>query len=262
MFTIFVLCHLLANVYARLVSFEQLATIPHGWKPSNYPPLEQNLKLDIYISPASDGELEQMVLSRSIPGDARYGIHLELNEIIEMQKPPPDITIRIAKWLKEAGIEDIEWEPLQASFHSTISQAESLLNTTFQTFEDERGNVIVRALSYSIPSDLVNSVEMIQPTTRFPQARWPSETRSKKRAIRERQAAVNFSNCSQFVSPSCLRKLYKIGDAHIKPNIKNTLAVISFDFDYAQYSDLTHFQKKFAPWVVGHNYTWTSIDGQ
>lgn len=251
------------GVNAQSVVFERLAEAPVGWTALDTIAPDQEAQFDIYVAPARFDRLEQSVLSASTPGHSEYGKHLSLQEVNQLLTPAPRALKKIDRWLATAGITDVVIDELQFTFRAKLSQVEKLLKTRFAQFEDQGRNVVTRTLEYSVPAELEDYIDMIQPTTRFPRAKRRKTKRDlSRRSLDARQSAPDYNNCTEFVTPACLRKLYNIGETHNDLKVKNTLAVNSFDSDYSQYDDLADFQQQFAPWTKGRNFTWTSINGE
>lgn len=258
--TICLLWLLILTVNASLVLFDEILKIPDGWTLSELTLRDQPMWLKIHYRMSNVELLEEKILSAAAPEHADYGKHLTRDELFGIVGPAAEVAVSTERWLRNAEVSDIHTDSNHVAFRCTISQAKTLLNATFRNFEDVQGNSIVRTLSYSLPEHLHAYIDTIQPTTRFPRVRPRVNTKSMDRTIVERQS-LNTSDCHQFVNPRCLRRLYKIGDVPIRNDVNNTLAVNSFAHDYAQYDDLAQFQKDFAPWTIGRNFTWTSING-
>ncbi len=106
-----------------------------------------------------------------------------------------------------------------ASFYVTASDAERILDTEFHYYRNSLTDVErIRTLQYSVPKDLHQYIQMIQPTTRFGQMQrsigyeqfvvGPS-TNSMKQYSGE---SLNVTFCNTTISPQCLKDLYFVGD--------------------------------------------------
>lgn len=95
-------------------------------------------------------------------------------------------------------------------------------------------------MAYKLPKALHGHVDVISPTTYFDTTRSLTAasipTREIKRDIvlTERDS----SNCSVIVTPSCLRTLYTTGNYTPTATDKNTLGVVGYTQEYANYDDL------------------------
>ena len=109
----------------------------------------------------------------STPSHQRYGQHLKRDELRELVKPLPESTEAVLKWLKDAGIasEDVEDDGQWINFAASTSKAEEMLHTTFKTYQNALRDDIkrIRTTHYSVPREVREHIDMIQPTTRFGQ---------------------------------------------------------------------------------------------
>ena len=88
----------------------------------------------------------------------------------------------------------------------------------------------IRTLEYSVPKNIYQYVQMIQPTTRFGQMqgeRSTSFTLDKGRPIAEvrdyyqaqaEDTVLDATFCNTTITPTCLRELYSIGEFVPEPN--------------------------------------------
>jgi hypothetical protein len=89
-----------------------------------------------------------------------------------MLLPSEEAVHSVLDWLQSAGVEDIEEDADWVNFRTTVGTANSLLDTKFQWYRDiQTGVRRLRTLQYSVPSDIENHVDLIEPTTRFGQVR-------------------------------------------------------------------------------------------
>jgi tripeptidyl-peptidase-1 len=104
---------------------------------------------------------------------------------------------------------------------------------------------VVRTLSYSLPTILFGHVDVIAPTTYFGTMRSMKVTSFMQSSIEPADSdinvmvdAVDTTNCSSTVTPSCLRALY--GTASYKPRAtdKNLFGITGYLENYANFADL------------------------
>ena len=86
----------------------------------------------------------------------------------------------------------------------------------------------VRTLQYSVPANIQQYVQMIQPTIRFGQLQPKRSTSLKmgsgvdlaeaKPYFKKHQSGLNATFCNTTITPACLRELYKIGDYKADPH--------------------------------------------
>lgn len=203
----------------------------------------------------------------STPGHPRYGKHLKRAELKALIKPREESTAAVLDWLKSSGIpeEDIENDGEWINFIAPVSRAEKMMDTTFKTYQSlvRKEMKRIRTLHYSIPMELREHIDMIQPTTRFGQIK-PEFSQIMKEAgdteVHMATAAVN-QTCNNFITPQCLKDLYNFADYKADPKACTRLGVTGYLEQYARFKDLTQFLKSYAPWATGTNFTWTSVNG-
>jgi tripeptidyl-peptidase-1 len=179
----------LAGVWALLLStgntapftqpkiLEKLDSIPEGWyQGDSVPAPDQQIKLQIAVRQEDKHALlEERLFSVSTPGHTFYGQHYDPEQLSAVLQPDPVVSDAILSWLQEEGIPEIDIEDNGDWFniHTTIAQAENLLDTKFQYFHHRNAAVPprIRTLQYSVPHDLHQFIQLIQPTTHFSHVR-------------------------------------------------------------------------------------------
>ena len=218
-----------------------------------------------YAQPNHD-LFEQTLMEISTPSHPRYGKHLKRHELKDLIKPGAESTDSVLDWLEVSGVpsDDVVNDGEWINFVATVSTAEKMLDTTFKTYQSlVREDVKkIRALHYSVPNYVREHIDMIQPTTRFGQIRPQISHIIDKEAVSDMtaEAAVN-STCGTNITPQCLKDLYNFAD--YKPgNASVTVGITGYLEQYARFADFAQFAKLFAPWAVGSNFTWTSVNGE
>jgi tripeptidyl-peptidase-1 len=202
----------------------------------------------------------------STPSHPRYGQHLKRHELKDLIKPRDESSDTVLSWLESSGVssEDIVDDGEWINFVAPVSTAEKMLATTFKIYQSlVRDDVKrIRALHYSVPKDVREHIDMIQPTTRFGQIRAQISHIIDQENVPDltAAAAVNVS-CNTNITPQCLKDLYNFAD--YKPgNASVTVGVTGYLEQYARFKDFADFARLFAPWAVGTNFTWTSVNGE
>lgn len=122
-----------------------------------------------------------------------------------------------------------------------------------------QGNMLLRTVEYSLPEDIAQHVNLVQPTTRFGSGR-PLGSQYFSPQINNNGMVVQASGvptdgaCNQTIYPSCLLQLYNI---HYKPksNNGNKVGIASFLEQYSRSADRANFYRRFAPWATDGDYT-------
>jgi len=208
------------------------------------------------------GLVEQTLYDISSPDHHRYGKHLKKDELKELLRPDVRATQAVHGWLEKAGInhDKVIDRGEMISFHATVAQAEFLLGTKFSVYQSTKREVQrVRALNYTIPANLHQYIETVQPVTRFGHIREQSPTQVLDGPDIEQD--VGNYDCNNIVTPKCLRELY--GVPLLSPTLGNTtfLGVAGFLEQYARHDDLHVFEKTLARYMGNETFEWTSVSG-
>ena len=204
----------------------------------------------------------------STPNHPRYGQHLKRDELKELIKPRTESTDAVLGWLKSSGVEseDIENNGEWINFVVPVSKAEEMLDTTFKTYQSLVREDIkqIRVIHYSVPKAVRSHIDLIQPTTRFgqirPQVNHIIEEEIISTTANLRVAAVN-ATCNTTITPQCLKDLYNFANYQPDPKAPVLVGVNGFLEQYARFKDFANFAQLFAPWAVGSNFTWSSVNG-
>ena len=182
-----------------------------------------------------------------------------------MSKPFPGATRAVFSWLEGAGVktEEIVDDGDMITFTATVAQAEQLLDTSFSVYRSTVRTVErVRTTQYSLPASLHEFVQLVQPTTRFGQIRPQRAVYLNKEVLGQAGSALNVTQCNTTITPTCLRDLYNInGFTPSKPEVDGFIGINGFLEQYARFTDLDTFNRLYAPWARGTNFTWTSVNG-
>jgi tripeptidyl-peptidase-1 len=115
------------------------------------------------------------------------------------------------------------------------------LNTTFKNFESN-GVTKIRTSEYSIPEDLVDYIDLIDPTVFLGKttAAVPASTRTRAGAPTKRTVDAA---CSTSITPTCLKELYNTVGYTPDPASGSHIGFGSFLNESAIYSDLFQFEE-------------------
>lgn len=166
----FLLLALGAAADAAFVVHESIKTAPSGFTAQSTAALaSRSITLRIQLAQNNIAGLETELYAVSTPGSAKYGQHLSAAEVASYVTPSDETASLVNAWLKENDVTPKtisnagDW--LQITL--PISKANDLLNTEFTTYTDSNGKSAVRALSYSVPEDLVGHIDVIHPTVKY-----------------------------------------------------------------------------------------------
>lgn len=199
----------------------------------------------------------------SDPSHSHYGRHLKRDELKDLIKPREESSKAVLSWLEDSGVssEDIKNDGEWITFHASVERAESMLGTTFKTYQNQLRRDVrrIRSLSYSVPKAIRDHIDLIEPTVRFGQIRAEGSNVLTQEAAPFSVTAVT-ATCNTTVTPDCLKDLYNFADYKIDPKGAVKFGVSGFLEQLARYTDLQQFVSKYAP-TAGSNFTITSVNG-
>lgn len=143
--------------------------VPKGWTKVGPAPKSALIKLQIGLKQGNQGVIEQHLLQVSDPKHARYGQHLSTEQVHGIITPSDETLDSVGSWLLENGITSFSYSPAKdwISMPMTVGQVEDLLQTEYYVFVHNDGTMVVRAPEWSLPVNLHEHVDVVQPTTSF-----------------------------------------------------------------------------------------------
>ena len=206
---------------ANLAVLESLSEVPQEWHQGAAVPASKLLGFRIALRQENAFAFEQQLIAMSTPGHPSYGRHMEQWEVRRMLLPSLEASGAVLQWLTGEGVpvtnirDDGDWIQFQVS----VGEAERMLGTRFHYFSHSVEQLeIIRTLRYSVPQKIHKYIQLVQPTTRFPQIRAQYSATSHHFAIGSVKDEYNSSMgvgeafCNNTVTPQCLKGLYNIGD--------------------------------------------------
>jgi tripeptidyl-peptidase-1 len=188
-----------------------------------------------------------------------YESHDEMKRMI---LPTQETLSSVSAWLKAAGINEMEVDSDWATFKTTVGVANKLLDTKFAWYisEEAKPRKVLRTLEYSVPDEVAQHINLIQPTTRFAGIRANHATEHEIVGLQLAGMANSTVNCDLGITPECLKTLYKI-NYKADPKSGSKVAFASYLEEYARYNDLALFEQNFLPEAVGQNVTVITLNG-
>ena len=167
--------------------------------------------------------------------------------IQQMLRPSDDSLHTVSEWLQSNGLgSDMRVDSDWIYATTTIGKAENLLQTKYQTYSDvDTDRKSLRVLSYSVPRNVKNHINMIHPTTSFARARALKNTVLYHKPITDATAAAPPANCNSSITPECLADLYGFGD-YAPTATPAKMSIAGFLEQWPQYSDLSDFLTKYS----------------
>lgn len=251
----------LQSVTARNV-FESLHGIPRGWTFARAAKCDESIKLRLSLKQQNVDTFYDKLMEVSTPDHPQYGMHYEHHEIRNLLKPSDETSSIAISWLQDNNITTIEDDSDYISFTTNVETANKLLDTKFGWFHNsEENHEVLRTLAYSIPEEVGEHINFVQPTTRFGSLKPLSSTaqiidtgaKSNGHSQWWGGSSPNVNvTCNMTITPECILDLYNV---HYKGDVKNgnTVGYASFLEEYARYVDLAQFEKVYAPYAIGEN---------
>jgi tripeptidyl-peptidase-1 len=179
-----------------------------------------------------------------------------------MLLPSDDSVSQVSAWLEDAGIGNVKRDADWITVKTTVGVANKMLDTRFSWYisDEAKPKKILRTLEYSVPDDVAQQINLVQPTTRFAAIRANHETANEIPGLFFATAVNTTVNCDATITPQCLENLYKI-DYTPDPKSGSKVAFASYLEEYARYSDLALFEKNILPEAVGENFTVVQYNG-
>ncbi|PPJ59300.1 hypothetical protein CBER1_04225 [Cercospora berteroae] len=250
---------------------EKLSTLPYGWKESSHSvPDNSTIHLQIALSYSNLDQLESRLKEVSVPGSPQYGQYLDLEEINKLFYPSKESAEVVTDWLKDNGATSISSDGHTIWLETTIELANKMLSANFQLYTDDFEDKL-RTSQYSLPDDMIPYVDFVSPTTYFggPKAHEQADRQEPSTNDDEWEqsclrlfAVQNRDNQIEemaLLTPTCLQKLYNIGDYQADPRSGSNVGFGNFLNQSTSYSDLEQFEYLFG--ISPQNFTVTLLNG-
>ena len=251
--------------YVRHVEHEKRSQLPHGWQRGGQLQRNFKLPMRIALTQSNLDKGYDHLMSVSHPDSENYGKHWTANEVADTFAPKQETVDAVKEWLTSSGISEDRISQSQSlgwlHFDSTVSEAESLLKTKYHIHKHISGKPHVACDSYSVPENVRSHIDFITPTVHFDtkvgqasedRAQIGEKTQAKAAVgvpvrvnaglqvtqptngfLPKKGAEVNIDDlldelgeCSDHITPNCLRALYKFPPG-FTANPKNSIAVVA-----------------------------------
>ncbi|KAL5533402.1 hypothetical protein ACEPAF_5178 [Sanghuangporus sanghuang] len=256
--------------------------IPQGWEELKTPPPNHPITLKIGLKQRKMGELIDTLYQVSDPLHTKYGKHLSRLEAEELVRPHETTVDVVHDWLGVHGINaatDVsrnsagDW----ISVLLPLDRIEKMLDAEYKLYlHSETGETIVRTLAYSLPRDLHEHIDIVQPTTMFDNMRKMRATfhisDGPKSVPDQFEAALPnvtgpagqdiSASCNTTITPTCLMQLYRTeGYVPQSTDKGNRIGVTGYLEQFVDFADLQTFYQMFRPDAVGFNVSVVSVNG-
>lgn len=145
---------------------------------------------------------------------------------------------------------------------------------TYYVWENVKtGDYLVRTTSYSLPLNLHDHVDLIQPTTMFSTWKGMGSTAFLDQVVNPETVTGQYHNpdngvvvdksCNVTITVDCLKQLYNVPlDYKLQAPEKNSIAITSYLEEYANIADLQLFYADQVPQAVNTSFKLISINGK
>ncbi|KAJ7291911.1 tripeptidyl peptidase A [Mycena rebaudengoi] len=250
---------------------------PRGWTIFGPAPPDHLIKLRIGLPQSNFDILEEHLYAISDPYHERYGAHLTKEEIEELVAPRPDSVTAVNEWLLSHAIQETDIGRSAAGDWLTIKVpvqlVEKMLNTKYHIWQHtSSGEYIVRTTSYSLPKDILDHVELIQPTTMFGTFK---KLRSTIHSISEIDPQIQAQNlppvfdsatgltvdasCNTTITITCLQQIYNAVGYTPSAKVGNSVGITGYLEQFANRADLQTFFADQVPAAAAANATYNFV---
>jgi tripeptidyl-peptidase-1 len=255
---------------------------PLGWVKHSKPAPDHPISLRIGLPQLNFHVLEQHLYEVSDPEHERYGQHLSKEEVEALVSPHPESLNALNEWLAGFDLkeDDLVRSPAKDWITITIPvrTAEKMLDTTYDVWEHTgSGDRLVRTTSYSLPSNLHNHVDVIQPTTMFSRFKGQRSTIFKIEeatssvvdtvaealpiTVSDLSGVTVDASCNTTITISCLQQLYNAVGYVPSAEGRNSIGITGYLGQFANMQDLQSFFKDQVPNAVNSSFTFQSVNG-
>ncbi|KAG5340417.1 hypothetical protein C0989_001657 [Termitomyces sp. Mn162] len=250
---------------------------PRGWTNNGIPPADHKIILRIGLPQPNFHVLEKHLYEVSDPDHERYGDYLSKEETETLVAPHQSSIDAVDDWLGSYGIEETDLVRSSARDWVTItvpiSLAEEMLGTKYNVWKHTSGDQMVRTTSYSLPENLHEHIDVVQPTTMFGRFKrdrstivWldeeAEETVQKAQSLTTSVTDPSFgavdAGCNTTITIKCLKQLYNAVNFHPKSAKNNSIGITGYLEEFANIQDLQSFYADQRPDALNSSFRFLS----
>ncbi|CAL1700397.1 unnamed protein product [Somion occarium] len=252
---------------------------PRLWVKERPAPKDLTIELRIALPQPNFFELERHLYEVSDPFHERYGQHLSKEEVEALVTPHPESIHSVNEWLASHGLTESaltrspanDWVRVKVP----ISLAEKMLDTEYHVWRHTKDdNYIVRTTSYSLPENLHEHIDLVQPTTLFSTLRGMDTTfrfsQDTPAPLSADAPPINIpsasggkvdASCNTTITISCIQQLYNA--VGFKPSGKNgnQIGITGYLEQFANIADLQSFYADQRPDALNSSFKFISVKG-
>ncbi|OSX61672.1 hypothetical protein POSPLADRAFT_1143941 [Postia placenta MAD-698-R-SB12] len=250
---------------------EALKSVPSGYVLNGPAPPDTVLTFKLALVQNDPNGLVDALYDVSAPDGPKYGQYLSKEEVVSFVSPRPESTAAVNAWLKENGLIATTISPAGdwLSISAPVNKINDLIDAEYSVFtHPSTGMQTIRTLSYSIPADLIDHLDLIHPTISFPSPfrNAPDVKLTRPKPHLSAELPRDSSPCgpsgqTPAVDPACIQYLYDIPTTPAT-NPSNRLAVTGYDGEWASKADLQQFLTQYRPDMNNSTtFTLQTLDG-
>jgi tripeptidyl-peptidase-1 len=201
---------------------EKRDVAPGQWTKVSRAEATTSLTLRIGLKQRNLERADEFISAIARPDSETYGQHWSPQQVIDAFAPSDEAITETEKWLLAVGVASDRIAKTSGrnwiKITTTVSEAESLLDTTYNVYEDDRGTQLVACESYSVPAAIQGHIDLVAPTIQFDEReaivttrrlkqRGDSNGPKFKKLPHTHFDADSLKNCSELTTPACLRAL-------------------------------------------------------
>ncbi|TVY41776.1 Aorsin [Lachnellula subtilissima] len=280
----------------RHVVHESRSAPPSDWSKQGRLHATSAIPVRIGLAQRNLHRVDEFIDQVSHPFSNYYGKHWSAAQVAETFSPSPETVFAVKSWLHGFGIEPNRIRTSKSrnwiEFNATVGEAESLLKAEYHMYNHHAGHKHVACEEYSIPTHLMDHIDIITPTVHFDKKigaprrvqtheRLPdplsnlnrrdvqtssgilgsaSDASNPKQGNEVKNALMTLDNCDTMITPPCLQALYNAPPGK-KAGKNNTLGIVEFTPQAFLQSDMDMWFKEFAPDVKQKTPNTNLIDG-
>ncbi|KAF8260339.1 subtilisin-like protein [Lactarius quietus] len=250
-------------------------TVPSNWESLGLPSSNTTIDLHIALLPQSEDALIDALYEVSTPGHPKYGAHLSREQVAQLVAPHRDTLDIVNSWLKYHGIarssisvsQDGGWLMVASV---PVSQANEMLGASYQLYQQSGTDdtIILRTISYTLPTVLHKYVRTVVPTTYFGSTDAPRKSPLRRSVnataditTRELETMLSSRANPIPVTPWELQSLYRTFAYEAAATDKNAFGIVGYGDNYPSPADLKEFMTRFFTNAIDATYEVVKING-
>ncbi|KAI9172589.1 Hercynylcysteine sulfoxide lyase [Paramyrothecium foliicola] len=238
---------------ADCVVREKATVIPDGWQQlTDEVQPDARLRLSIALRQPELKGLESKI---------RSGTFLSKQEVDDLRIPDQQDIDEILEWLAENGITDAKADRAWVHVHTTVGEAEPLLQMKLSRYAFEEQQPVLRTMEYSIPKHLSDAIGFVHPVANF---MVPKNELTRESVMMSDPLLAERADgpCVRGTTPKCIRELYGLNYNSSYDASPTRFGIAGFLEEYGNYNDLKQFLKSTSPNIPeGYNFSVQLVNG-